>query len=133
MTDEDIESLRESVYRATASDSKWLGYWLGRFISSERLSWNELSSQLGIPLDGVATLSLCRTPRPDYFQEDVLVVCERTGANVNELIRIIRQEQAMERWSQQKTESPTGWLLAASDAPEDLPPERGTEAGGDAT
>ena len=77
MTDEDIESLYESVYRATANDSKWLGYWLGRFVSFERLSWTELSTQLGLPPAGVASLCLCRTPRPDYFQEDVQVVCVR--------------------------------------------------------
>ena len=56
-----------------------------------------------------------------------------TGANLDELIRIIRQEQVMERWSQQKTDSPTGWLLAASDAPENPPTKPDTEAGGNAT
>ena len=76
-------------------------------------------------------LSLCWTPRPDHFQEDLAVVCRQTGADQVALAALLRQEQGLARWAE-RAPAPQGWLMAASDAPGPapaLPPDEDTEEG----
>jgi hypothetical protein len=120
MTPEQQESLHAAVYRNTGQDPMWLGYWLNRYAEAERLAWPELAQELGISGDNLILLCLCRTPRAAHFQEDLHVVCERTGAKEEVVARIIRQEQAMLHWREGASPASTGWLLAASDR-QDLP------------
>ena len=96
----------------------WLGFWINRYVESEGLNPLGVATELGITIDSLALFCLCRTPRPDNFQEDLTVVCERTGAKIDVAARIIRQEQAMMRWSDDGHTSAAGWMLAASDADE---------------
>src|SRR5207249_824239 len=110
MTPEQFEDLRAAVYRNTGQDPKWLGYWLKHFVESEELPWPDLAQELGISSDQLVLLCLCRTPRADHFQEDLRVVCERTGAKEEVVARIIRQEQAMMRWRENTSSTGTGWL-----------------------
>ena len=115
MTPDQLESLYASVFRNTGKDPKWLGYWIGRFIDSERLPRSELARQFGITEHALALLCLCRTPRPEHFQEDIHVVSERTGAREEDIARVIRQENVLARWRDNTSVTPAGWLLAASD------------------
>jgi hypothetical protein len=46
------------------------------------------------------------------------VICRRTGANEVALAQLLRQQQALARWTEQAPAS-RGWLMAASDAPPD--------------
>jgi hypothetical protein len=128
MTGKNRRRLWKSVLRQTANDPIWLGHWLRRHRRSEKLPPSRLAERLGLPLEGLIVLSLCRTPRDDHFHEDLDVVCRRTGANEAELARLLRQEQGLARWEKHPPPA-QGWLMAASDAPpeppsaEDQPPE----------
>jgi len=115
MTSDQLKALHAAVYRNTGQDPTWLGYWLKHFVESEELAWSDLAQELGISDEKLVLLCLCRTPRPEHFQEDLRVACERTGANEEPVARIVRQEQAMMRWRGNAAAAPTGWLLAASD------------------
>lgn len=115
MTPEQLEHLHACVYRQTGQDPLWVGYWIKRFVESEELTLVQVAQTLGISGDNLVLLCLCRTPRSDCFQEDLRVLCERTGAKEEEIARIIRQEQAMIRWRDHQTPDSAGWLMAASD------------------
>jgi len=115
MTPDQLESLYASVFRNASEDPKWLGYWIVRFMHSERLPRSELAAQFGITEHALVLLCLCRTPRPEHFQEDIHVVSERTGAREEEIARMIRQENALANWRDNRSVTHTGWLLAASD------------------
>jgi hypothetical protein len=129
MTPEQLETLHAAVYRNTGQDPMWLGYWVKHFLESEEMAQPDLATELGISSDNLALLCLCRTPRPDHFQEDLRVVCDRTGAREEVLARIIRQEQAMMHWRDTASPASGGWLLAASDHEE--PSDPGTETDDD--
>ncbi len=120
MTKEQLEGLYAAVYRNTGEDPTWLGYWLKRFIEFEDRTWPDLAQQLGISSENLVLLCLCRTPRLENFQEDLRVVCQRTGAREEVVARIVREEQAMKRWRENASGTSKGWLLAASDGTEPI-------------
>jgi hypothetical protein len=115
MTPDEKQALNSAVLRNTGGDPLWMGYWLNRFEESEGVDPSELAKQLGIDGHRFALLCLCRTPRQEHFQEDIDVVCNRTGANSEMLMRIIRQEQTLTKWRNSKPMKLEGWLMAASD------------------
>jgi len=124
MNPEELESLQSSVLRNSGHDPMWLGFWISSYAESEGLNPLNVATELGITIESLALFCLCRTPRPDNFQEDLTVVCERTGAKIDVAARIIRQEQAMMRWRDDGRKSAAaGWMLAASDADESSDPE----------
>jgi hypothetical protein len=120
VTTPDRKHLWQSALRQTGRDPAWVGFWLRRHRDSERLRPLPLARKLGIALEGLALLSLCRTPRADRFAEDLAVICRRTGADASVLAQILRQEQALARWTEQAP-AREGWLLAASDRPGEDP------------
>lgn len=123
MATPDRKQLWRSVLRQTAQDAVWLGYWLRRHRRTEKRTVSQLARLLGLSVEGLVLLSLCRTPREDHFRDDVQAICHRTGAKESELARILRQEQGLARWAE--TSSPAeGWLMAASDAPPPEPTDR---------
>jgi len=131
MTPEQLEILHAAVYRNTGQDPMWIGYWMKHFVESEGMAWPDLAQELGTSSDNVVLLCLCRTPRSDHFQEDLRVVCERTGAKEDVLARVIRQEQAIVHWRGKTPSASTGWLLAASDREEPPDANQGAEADDD--
>lgn len=126
MTPDEQKSLRAAVFRNTGRDPQWIGHWVVRHIEAERLGPEELAGRLGISPEQLTLLCLCRTPRADHFREDALAACVRAGAPVEDVVRIIRQEQAALRWDGGAAPGPAGWLMAASD--QEAPGEAG---GGD--
>jgi len=124
MIPEEKDSLHAAVFRHTSADPTWLGYWLARHRQTEQLGPQQLAEKLQMPMPNLVLLSLCRTPRPDHFREDLEVVCRRTGAPESILAQILRQKQTLLDWSQGETPKTTGWLMAASDrfAAEGIPP-----------
>ena len=118
MTPENLENLQSSVFRNSGHDPMWLGFWINRYVESEGVNMPGVAAELGISIDSLALFCLCRTPRPDHFQEDLTVVCGRTGAKIEIAALIIRQEQAMMRWREAGGTGKAGWMLAASDANE---------------
>jgi len=115
MKPEDKQALNAAVFRATGEDPTWLGHWIDRFQQSEGIQTAEVASELGLGVEALVLLCLCKTPRADHFQDDLKVVCQRTGAKEDALARIVRQGQALSKWSGRASEASTGWLLAASD------------------
>ena len=67
MTTPDRKHLWKSALRQTGHDPAWVGYWLQRYRRSERLRPVSLARKLGLAMEGLALLSLCRTPREDRF------------------------------------------------------------------
>jgi hypothetical protein len=119
MKPEDKQKLNAAVLRATGEDPIWLGYWIKRFEQSEGVHSAEVANQLGLGVDSLVLLCLCRLPRVEHFQDDLRIICHRTGAKEDALARIIRQEQALTKWRAPKSPETTGWLLAASDSDDD--------------
>jgi len=103
------------VFRQTARDPAWLGYWLHSHQEHEGLDAAGLAIKLGLAMDRYVLLCLCRTPRADHFREDVEAICRRTGVKEIELLRLLRQEQNLEKLSQAGEAPARGWLMAASD------------------
>jgi len=118
MNPEDLNSLYDAVARNTGDDPRFMGYLVRRFADSENKGWNDLAQELELSVENVVLLCLCRTPRPERFQEDLRVICARTGANQDVVARLIRQEQAIVRWQNKSPGTTAGWLLAASDSDE---------------
>lgn len=54
-----------------------------------------LATELGLDLEGLARLSLCRPPRPDRFAADVDAIAARTGADALRLAGLIRLAQSL--------------------------------------
>jgi hypothetical protein len=132
MKPEDKQALNAAVLRVSAGDPTWIGYWIELFLQREGIHADEISSQLGLSADALALLCLCKTPRTDNFEEDLRFICKRTGAKDEVLARIVRQGQALSKWSAQTQTDTTGWLLAASDADDDVAEDSGNaEADGD--
>jgi hypothetical protein len=117
VTPEDQASLYAAVLRRTSEDPAWLGHWLARHRRTEGIGPEELAARLGLPMDRLALLCLCRTPRADHFAEDLRVVCARAGAGEEAVAGILRQEQSLARWAGAASASGQGWLMAASERP----------------
>lgn len=117
MKPEDRASLHAAVFRNTAQDAAWIGHWLARHQQTENLDEEQLAQKLGIAVDNLVLLCLCRSPRSDHFQEDLRVVCKRTGASEKVLAQVLKQEQTLYGMSRSGQGSTSGWLMAASDRP----------------
>jgi hypothetical protein len=121
MSPKDQASVHAAVFRNTAKDPSWLGHWLARHQQSEDLDEKQLAEALGISMDNLVLLCLCRSPRADHYQEDLKVICDRTGVSEQRLAGILRQEQTLIRWTEKPPVHNQGWLMAASDRPKDQP------------
>ena len=117
MKPEDRASLQAAVFRNTAQDPAWIGHWLARHQQTENLDEDQLAQKLGVAVDNLVLLCLCRSPRSDHFLEDLRVVCKRTGASEKVLAQVLKQEQALLGVSRSGPASTSGWLMAASDRP----------------
>lgn len=117
MKPQDQASLHAAVFSKTARDPDWVGYWLARHQQTEDLDEDQLAAKLGMTMDNLVLLCLCRTPRDGaQFKQDVDAICQKTGADQKVLQNLLRQEQIHLRWAQAAPTS-QGYLAAASDAP----------------
>lgn len=121
MNPHDRESLHAAVFRNTAKDPAWVGYWLARHQQTEDLDEEQLAGKLGITMENLVLVCLCRTPRSDQFREDLRIICQRTGASEEALAGMLRQEATLLHWSEKPPTRETGWLMAASDRPDETP------------
>lgn len=117
MNPNDKPGLHAAVWRNTTRDPSWVGYWLARHEQTEDIDESQLAAKLGVPMDNLILLCLCRTPRDgNLFKQDLQAICAKTGASEMVLAQLLRQEQNHMRFLQggQRTQ---GFLAAASDAP----------------
>ena len=119
MSPKDKAGLHAAVFRNTAKDPAWVGYWLARHQQTEDLEEEQLADKLGVPMDDLVLLCLCRTPRADHFGEDLKVICQHTGASEAVLAQILRKEQILHHWTAAGQPQDQGWLMAASDRPDE--------------
>ena len=117
MSPNDKAGLHAAIWRNTARDPRWLGYWLARHLQTEDLDEPQLAHKLGITMDNLALVCLCHTPRDgQLFKDDLRQICAKTGAAETVLAQLLRQEQNRLQWSQAGP-AQGGWLTAACDAP----------------
>jgi hypothetical protein len=117
MNAEHQTGLREAVFRKTAKDPAWMGYWLRNHQVHEKMDEARLADRLALTMEKYTLLCLCRTPRPDYLRHDIQAICRRTGIKEIDLLRLLRQEQNLEKLCQAGSSESGGWLMAASDRP----------------
>jgi hypothetical protein len=136
MNTEHEAGLRSAVFRNTAKDAAWLGYWLKSHQKHENLDEEKLAKKLGLTMENYVLLCLCRTPRQDHLRDDVTAICRRTGVRELDLLRLLRQEQNLDKLRRAGPSRSRGWLMAASDRPSDAdsaeaqplpPPEEDTD------
>jgi hypothetical protein len=118
MDSQEMAGLHKAVFRNTAKDPLWVGFWLVRHQEHENLNEEQLAQKLGTTMDNFVLLHLCRTPRDDQFLEDVEVICRRTGARQEEFLDLLRQEQNLYQLKKSGPPTERGWLMAASDGPD---------------
>jgi hypothetical protein len=111
------DSLHAAVFRNTAEDPAFIGYWLARHQQTENLDDQPLADKLGLAMDKLVMLCLCRTPRESSFRDDLTAICRYTGAPEELLAQILRREQVLLGWQKTAPPGQSGWLMAASDRP----------------
>ncbi len=84
------EAMRMVLLQKTAKAPDLLGCALAKHRTDNHLSVEDQAALLGIDVDGLVWLSLCRTPRPQHFQRDVESVCRRVNASVEVLIEVLK-------------------------------------------
>jgi hypothetical protein len=115
MNSKEKASLWSAVFRNSARDPGWMGFWLTRHREHEKISEEQLARKLDITFENLVLMHLCRTPREDQFQDDIRAICQRTGATEMTVLGLLRQEQNLDRLKKSGLPSSQGWLMAASD------------------
>jgi hypothetical protein len=72
-------SLQHLAFSRVAGDHFFVGFALARAREAEGIDLAEQARRLGLDLDGLAKLALCRQPHRDTWEEDVRVVAEYVG------------------------------------------------------
>jgi hypothetical protein len=115
------KALWRSVLRQTSRNPVWVGHWLHRQRCRDKLKPVRQAAGLGLGLEGLILLSLCRTPEEGTFADDLHAICERTGADPRGLAPLLRREKALARWEGKQPAG--GYLMAASEAEEEADDE----------
>lgn len=80
----------------------FMAYVLQRIMTYEHVDEEQLAMRLGISLTNLTRLALCKRPRPDpeHFNADVQVIADYTGANMTELLRLLRTVDTLEAFQE---------------------------------
>jgi hypothetical protein len=84
------EAVQQAVFHTTAQDPAWIGYFLARHLQLHNIGQGEQALLLGIDLDGLSRLAVCRSSRRT---EDLEVICSATGANPAALRRLLEETE----------------------------------------
>lgn len=87
----------------------FMAYVLQRIMTYEHMDEERLARQLGVDALGLTRLALCKRPRPDpeHFNADVQAIADYTGANMTELLRLLRTMDTLEAFQEVPTPQPT--------------------------
>ncbi len=121
MGDELTRLLRRTV-RAAEASPVFLAAVFARYRAVEGLDDAEFACRLGVAVDRLDELAICRRPRPDRFRQDVSAIAARFGADPGALAAVVRQVDALETFA--ATPVP-GLLAAARDADDEPAPAAG--------
>lgn len=80
----------------------FMAYVLQRVMTYERMDEQQLAQQLGTSVAGLTRLALCKRPRPDpeHFTADVQAIANYTGADMTELLRLLRIVDTLEAFQE---------------------------------
>jgi hypothetical protein len=84
------EAVQQAVFHSTAQDPTWIGYYLARHLQLHAIGQGEQALLLGIDLDGLTRLAVCRSSRRS---EDLEVICSAIGANPVALRRLLEETE----------------------------------------
>jgi hypothetical protein len=105
--------------RRSAERSFTLGSLLREFSQVEKLSREQLASLLSCDVDTLDWLSLCYSPLPERFGEDVSRIAERFQIDPTQLAQIIRRAQVIAAVRCSVRTQDNTLLLAARDRDEE--------------
>jgi hypothetical protein len=83
------------MIRLGSRDETLLGHALARIRQVQGLSPAEQAAGLGMTLDQLAALSLCRRPQPGRREEDLAALSRHLGVGVEFLEWLLRATQAI--------------------------------------
>jgi hypothetical protein len=72
-------TLCECILRVTSRDPRSWGYLLAKVREARRWSLATQATALGIPESSLVFLSVCRLPRADRGEDDLVLVADRMG------------------------------------------------------
>jgi hypothetical protein len=82
--------------RRLAQEPDFISTLLQAYIEQEGLDDQALAAQLGIDLSAYHRLAMCRQPRRDHFARDIQQIATFVGADMTELLRVLRQANAVQ-------------------------------------
>jgi hypothetical protein len=113
----------EKLSRRVEGDPLFLASVLAEYARAEGRDDAGLAQALGCRAEDLTGLRLCRAPRaePAGFREDCRQIAGRFGLDMDRLMGVVRQGEALRRLRQGAV-GPPGFLMAARDRPEGPPP-----------
>jgi len=105
-----------ALARRVRNDPFFLASVLHEYARSEGLEEADLAAMLACPVEMLATLSLCRRPRPEppLFRHDVELIATRFGVRAEVLASIVRHVDALTSMRRDAAVE-RGFLMAARD------------------
>jgi hypothetical protein len=87
--------LRDSMLRMGVRDAFFWGWWLARLRRVRGQTTEAQAAALGLTLDALAYLGLCRAPLPERRVEDVQVVAKAVGLDPEALDKLLREAEGV--------------------------------------
>ena len=84
------DPMRSTLLKKTADLPEFVGHALAVYRTTEGITAEEQAQMLGIDLDGLVRLALCRVPRRRHYQKDLAAICNHVGAREEVLLGILR-------------------------------------------
>jgi len=80
----------DNLFHPSTRDPLFIGYALHAQRQAQRIGVDEQARRLGLSLDLLARLALCRTPRPDHYRPDLERVARFVGLTPEAVRRSVR-------------------------------------------
>lgn len=88
-------TLQASMFRLSERDRFFWGWWLARIRAKRGQTVEEQAQSLGLPLDRLAHLCLCRAPLPERRAEDLSAVASAAKLPVAVLEELWAEAQTL--------------------------------------
>ena len=83
-------AMRTTLLKKLAEDAAFVGFALSRRRQMEGITVEEQAQVLGLDLDGLVRLSLCRVPRRRHCQRDLGTIARYVGVREDVLADLLR-------------------------------------------
>jgi len=108
------EKLMRLASSRISKDDSFMSYFLGKYLAFERISEDQMISELNCSLACYYKLALCKAPNPtanDFIQR-IQRISEKTGVSVFGISKIIKRVYTINKLSDAQSQS---FLMAARD------------------